>query len=416
MGHEVIWLLGQPHHFLDKVNKNCFFIMGDMMKNVRNIDVIVTATVMDCLPSSAKAVLVDHISFAPLEVELLVNDIYSGSRTLPSKYSSREEFFERYTAFMGFLPYYDLILTPSTSISLLANRVLEMTGYSQLSNNSFLMRGLNHIKYFFGGKRPLSLGQLAKKSWGNLNLLAIQPFINAQNFKGNITVAQTGYPKLDVPIKKFSNTKPDNTIVYAPTPNDLTGNKQSSIWSKAVTINEHGIDIMLCLLKNFPDKNIVFKPYKNELPDVVSAINDQCASFNNYRLDQSGSDYWELYSKADILISDFSSTAYTFALGLQRPVVFFSPHEHSLSPELMSGSYCASRDSVGLVANSIEQLAKMVAMIYRDYDLYCNKVSEFSSKHFFKAGQASLAASNCICNLIKPGTVDESIRQYIWEA
>ena len=109
MGNEVIWLFGQSDRFLDTAPKNSYFIMGDMIRHLKNIDVIVTATVMDCLPPTSKAVLIDHISFAPLEVESLIKSLDRGGVTLPQEYQSKEEFFEIFTAFLGFLPYFNLM-------------------------------------------------------------------------------------------------------------------------------------------------------------------------------------------------------------------------------------------------------------------------------------------------------------------
>ena len=140
----------------------------------------------------------------------------------------------------------------------------------------------------------------------NLRIEAISPFVNFLNFKSTIGVATSGYPKLEIPAKKYAASKPNGTIVYAPTPNDLTGNKSAELWLKAITLNEYGVDTMVALLKGFPEKKIVFKPYKGELPNVVTKIHEACSSFANYEFDNSGSEYWDLYSQADLLVSDFS--------------------------------------------------------------------------------------------------------------
>ena len=51
-------------------------------------------------------------------------------------------------------------------------------------------------------------------------------------------------------------------------------------------------------MKAFPDKQIVFKPYKDEANYLVSEIDEKCRKFPNYNFDQSGSDYWSLYSRS----------------------------------------------------------------------------------------------------------------------
>ena len=135
MGNEVIWLFGQPDGFLDTAPKNCYFVMGDMIRHLKNIDVIVTATVMDCLPPTSKAVLIDHISFSPVEVEALIKSLNEDRYTLPQQHKSKEEFFETFTAFLGFLPYYNLIITPSNSVSDISNLSLGLVGYKKTKTN-----------------------------------------------------------------------------------------------------------------------------------------------------------------------------------------------------------------------------------------------------------------------------------------
>ena len=97
------------------------------------------------------------------------------------------------------------------------------------------------------------------------------------------------------------------------------------LWKNAITIRNFGLQILSELCESFPDKQIVFKPYKDEAHELVSQIDDKCQKFSNYCFDHSGSDYWELYSRAELLISDFSSTAYSFALGMQKACDFFQP-------------------------------------------------------------------------------------------
>ena len=91
MGNEVCWFYGQPKHFQNGVPENSFLIIDDMITNVRNIDLIVTATVMDCLPKTTKNVLIDHISFAPLQLEHKVNSIYNLSYSVSQSFNSKDE-------------------------------------------------------------------------------------------------------------------------------------------------------------------------------------------------------------------------------------------------------------------------------------------------------------------------------------
>ena len=416
MGNEVIWLFGQPDRFLDTSPKNGYFIMDDMIRPLKNIDVIVTATVMDCLPPTSKAVLIDHISFAPVEVESLIKSLDKGEIALPHEYQTKEEFFETFTAFIGYLPYYSLILTPSNSVSDISNRSLGLLGYEKTKTNKSQNGPASSITdntsrssvvdSSYDGSHRDTLDEHQQKKLlltakPNVNFSAALPFLSIENFKEKIVVAQSGYPKLDIPYKLHANSKPQGIIVYAPTPNDLTGNKQSEAWQKAITINDYGVDVMRALLSEFPDMTVVFKPYKRELPDLVRKIDIACKEQPNYRLDTSGSAYWDLYSKTNILVSDFSSTAYTFATGLQRPVAFFSPNEDELPSEIINGSYCQHRKTIGSVSKNCEELISDIKFLLSDYDHRCSIIEQFVVENFFTPGEASRAGAECINNLAK---------------
>ena len=379
---EVIWLLGQAHHFLNNLHDDKFLVVDNMIEYISNIDLVVTATVMDCLPKNCKSAVIDHISFAPLEVEALVNSIHSGKRNMPLKYDSREEFFEQYTAYIGFLPFHDLILTPSNVVHDLANKVMEFVGYKDKGPSD------KPEKFF-------------ENAAGNLNISAVAEFLNINDYKDTVKVVKVGYPKLDMPVKKYGNTKPENMIIYAPTPNDNTGNKQSTIWSNAITINDHGSEVVQTLCLSFPEMEIVFKPYRDENPEIVTRICTECQHLSNFSMDESGSDYWEVYSRAKLLVSDFSSTAYTFALGMGRPVVFFSPNENVLAKEVVHGSYCASRELVGSVATTVEELKEVTLEILTNYNSHCEKAIRFGNHGFVDRGTASQHAADAIIGLFE---------------
>ena len=70
---------------------------------------------------------------------------------------------------------------------------------------------------------------------------------------------ETGYPKLDKPRQKYANSKPENLLIYAPTPTDDRGNKETWLWKNAITIRDYGAEILSKLCEAFPDKQIVFQ-------------------------------------------------------------------------------------------------------------------------------------------------------------
>ena len=371
---EVIWLYGTANDFLNSKNKNKYLIINDMISQIYGIDAIITASVMDCIPKGIKKILIDHISFAPFDLENKIKLMLEGKLNLPTSYKSKNEFFEKYSAFIAFTPFYDLILTSSNSTH-------------SLTCNSLLLSG-------YGNKEKLEKSKILDKK-------SISDFVNLDNYRNHIQVSKVGYPKLDnIQNQKFDSSF-QNIIVYAPTPNDETGNKTSSLWSKGITINDYGADLLFELCKSFPDYKIVFKPYKLEKPDVVKNICQKNKKNKNFSLDQSGSDYWELYSRTKILISDTSSTAFTFSLGLQRPVIFFSPNENKIDTSILEGSYMKNRSNVGGVAKSIDEVIELVRIMNDDYKFYLNKAIKFANKNFINPGESSKFAAYEILGILK---------------
>ena len=384
MGNEIYWFYGQPHHFQESVVGNNFLIIDDMITNVKNIDVIVTATVMDCLPENTKNILIDHISYAPLQLEHKVNSIHNLSHSVNRNFKSIDEVIDEFSAYLAFLPFFDAILTPSKPVSEVSNKIMDLIGYQN--------------------RLPMEVSTfLPEKTSRNLNLKSASRFVDFSKYKNKISVIETGYPKLDKPRQMHANSTPENLLIYAPTPTDDRGNKDSWLWKNAITIRNFGLQILSELCESFPDKQIVFKPYKDEAHELVSQIDEKCQKFSNYCFDHSGCDYWELYSRAELLISDFSSTAYSFALGMQRPVIFFSPNESKLPKSILQGSYCTGRKMIGDVAHSISELNSTVNEVLLKYSDKCEKVKKFSAEQFPNIGSASAEAAIVIDAMAKDG-------------
>ena len=58
---------------------------------------------------------------------------------------------------------------------------------------------------------------------------------------------------------------------------------------------------------------------------IVKKITNKYQEFKNFKLDISSS-YLESYAKSNVLITDFSGTAYTYAFSKNSPVIFFSKY------------------------------------------------------------------------------------------
>ena len=185
----------------------------------------------------------------------------------------------------------------------------------------------------------------------------------------------TGYLKLDKvmkELKKIKNTK--SHILLAPTFSKQMKNYNMS--SKLDLI----IDNILSI-----DEKIIFRPHPIDLTPRgkhkdIKKIVEKYKNNSNFFYDDSYS-YMDSYSKAKMLITDFSGTAYTFAYSTLRPVVFFSKNENKFSKTKIADLfYYKDRLSVGLVCQNIKQLLNSIAKINEKKDYNKNKIFNLRKK------------------------------------
>lgn len=149
------------------------------------------------------------------------------------------------------------------------------------------------------------------------------------DYKNEVILIPGGYPRLDYNRLKLQQmAKASDTLVYAPTASVEMPDKTELTYSiyQASAILE-------ALVQAFPSYRIVFRPHPKDLSRVRAGKNSPTADairaaieycqHSRCELDCSRGDYLANYGRAAVLISDTSSTAFTFALTTKRPVVFF---------------------------------------------------------------------------------------------
>jgi hypothetical protein len=162
----------------------------------------------------------------------------------------------------------------------------------------------------------------------------------------------TGYLKLDYVKKKlnFLKNKKDS-ILIAPT---------VSSQMKEFNISHDLIKIIKILLKNTKEK-IIYRPHPLDLTkkgniNFIKKIVNIFKNNKDFSADLSKS-YLNSYSRAKFLITDFSSTAYTFSYSALCPVLFYSKNEKKLSKsKLASLIYFQDRLKVGYVLKNVNQI------------------------------------------------------------
>ena len=186
-------------------------------------------------------------------------------------------------------------------------------------------------------------------------LKKIQLFLVNKKLKAP-KIINAGYLKLDHVRRKLDliNDKKDS-ILLAPTGNHMF--KNFNISNDLLSI----IDNLLNKTKN----KIIFRPHPFELTkkgniNYVNKIADKFKGYKNFTIDLSVS-YLKSYSKAKLLITDFSGTAYTFAFSTLNPVIFYSRNEGKFKKTKYSNlSYFKDRLRIGYISKDVAHLTNLI--------------------------------------------------------
>lgn len=130
-----------------------------------------------------------------------------------------------------------------------------------------------------------------------------------------------GYPRMTVlaeAIKRSSCSTPDS-ILYAP-----VASWHIQEWG-GKRIKEYGKEIIRTLLAEFPDMNVIFRPYRLdlELPEVRE-ICDYFAADKRFILDASPGRA-KSFARSAVLVNDFSRIAKSFSFSTLRMAINFQP-------------------------------------------------------------------------------------------
>ena len=97
-----------------------------------------------------------------------------------------------------------------------------------------------------------------------------------------------------------------------------------------VAVPKHGRDIVAALLEQFSEYKIIFRPHPHtvDTPEVRK-IAEAFKGYPQFEFDTNASFYMENYARSQLMITDMSGTAFTYAFTTSRPVVFFSHKVHN---------------------------------------------------------------------------------------
>jgi CDP-glycerol glycerophosphotransferase (TagB/SpsB family) len=95
------------------------------------------------------------------------------------------------------------------------------------------------------------------------------------------------------------------------------------------------------------------------------------------------------YNAAAVMISDTSSTAYTYALSTLHPVVFYSPRDEEVMAVMGEDSYfIRDRERIGAIARSADQMVEHIRAMLAAPDHWRDAISRYRDEICFNIGRA----------------------------
>ncbi len=342
---------GAPDQYLDK-------------EKLSFVNIFAVSSIMDCLPKSSIKILYDHISFATFVPDWIneeTKNLSYDNLSEPQREAVFKKLYKKHEM-LALIPLFDYYLVPSV----------------------LRMKYLQKFLFAYGYKSKTEIvdsdGEFASEAKFFKNYL----YSGTEKQASNITLIPSGYCKLDSKINKEAEPvdSEENILVYAPTPNDPINKDE---WLPHMSINEMGAEIIETLCNNFPNYQIVFKPYVDERKEVVKNIIDKNKHLSNFKY-FTDSNYLSLYDKASLMISDFSSTAYTFALSNLKPVVFFSRHEELIANN--NSDYLKYREEVGSIATNISELVEKTKYLLDNKKEFHKKIEILRQSNIYNLGKS----------------------------
>lgn len=218
--------------------------------------------------------------------------------------------------------------------------------------------------------------------------------VNRRQLKNRICLIPGGYTRLDENLRHAeSYTGPVDSLIYAPTLS-LNAVEHHELTYSAPS----AAAILQALQENFSDRRIIFRPHPNDLQLLRGGRDDAlaqpfitalelCEANDGCQLDEAQTFYMDSYNRAAVMVSDTSSTAYTYALTTCRPVVFFSPHDAQVREIFSSESaFIRDRERVGKVVGSVAELVIAVAEMTTDMAAWEERIRQYRDEVCFNLG------------------------------
>lgn len=231
-------------------------------------------------------------------------------------------------------------------------------------------------------------------------------------FKGQVLTnycfaVKGGYKSLDLAIGNQHEIQECTAILYSPGALPA-GNTHHEI---PLSFPHHSEKIIENLLKHFPDREVIFRPHPASLSDSalkqkIDGLNARFANEPNYTYDEMLSHQFS-FNKSACVISDTSTSAYTFAFSQLKPVVFYIPNEKngekckSQHSELSALGFRPLRQQIGTIVSNTDELVDALNTVFSNTAISRQNLMDFRQKEFFNLGNVTSMISQFITNLIE---------------
>lgn len=276
---------------------------------------------------------------------------------------------------LKYLPY-NVLLTPATFF--IFTRIHQKTKIVHMPHSIVSMHDIYPDKIFNAFDVVLCVGPHHMKE-----LRELLKNDNKKHF-----IAETGYEIVDrfITINKkveFNET----TILFAPS------------WHEKNLLRTHGERIISMLLNKY---KVILRPHPISLDldaEIIDNLSKKYTKTGRFSLDNN-SDATNSFSKAAIMISDYSGAAFEFALGFNSPIVYLdAPRKiNNLNwNKYMNeeGVQVTQRERIGVIS-SFDSLSEDIDKVLNNLEEWETKIKIFIPEILFNKGNCSMIASSQI--------------------
>ena len=216
------------------------------------------------------------------------------------------------------------------------------------------------------------------------------------NKKINPKLFNTGYLKLDHVYKKLK---------------DKNKNKNSILIAPAYTLNYKKFNMtgklikLITFLLDELNEEVIYRPHPLDLTlkgdqKLVRNIVIKFKDNPKFKTDFSVS-YLDSYKNAKILLTDITSTAYTFAFSTENPVIFYSPKENIIKKDdYFNISYIKDRNKVGIITKNFYEVKKAIIKITKNKKIYKKNILRLRKEKIKFFNMAKSTTIKRITNLV----------------